>query len=62
MTQDPVDQEKRIRRISSPESSSDGLRQKQSEAMKAFNRKTGKCSLTTNLYIARLRKAKGKAK
>jgi hypothetical protein len=40
--------------------SSDEIRQKQSDAMKAFHRKTGKGTLAANRLIAQRRKAKGK--
>ena len=60
MTQDPVNHEKRIGNPFSPKQPSDELRQKISDGMKAFNRKTGKGTLVANRLNARRRKLKGK--
>jgi hypothetical protein len=58
MTQEPIDHEKRTGRAYSPNPPSVELRQKLSETMKEFNRKTGKATMTANRLIARRRKAK----
>ena len=60
MTEETVDREKRTGWIYSPKPPSDELRQKLSDAMKAFHRKTGKGTLSANRAIALRRKAKGK--
>ena len=58
MTEEPTDLDKRTRWLLSPKPKSDGLRQKLSDGMKAFNKRTGKSTIIANRLIARRRKAK----
>ena len=60
MTHGPIDHENRRGQAYSPKPLTSELRQKRSDAMKAFHRKTGKGTLNANRLLARCRKATGK--